>query len=1401
MNLTSQESASTLSMEEMLRYPMYYRRAGVRMPMQLMLPTLNSVSELELPMGSILHYLPDDESMYGIPQDDPILRNVERLIMVEHITTLADTRGNPIPIKLPPGQMMRQYHRKYRRTRPLLNFQSANGNPRTLIVENYSLLPHLSRYLNNYFKPFNKWWNLQATVWHRMGELARQSDRQQFLQCRLPRVLPTLPQLRRAEAGLTRQSLVPFNTPESMFLMQMWIWLGEKQTESVFTRCPPEAMQRVNLIFQEGDRWILFNMGKLLEWRKTEENKNGVIDPVNFQRRFLRMLMILMDIRLADVSDPESPTTSVPDQKTGTVDLSAPVKLPEMKDEGTVFSEPTPTLAPSEQPIKVKIQTDDGKTKSVTVLKGTTKDVLTDDMQNSDIDLADVDRQIEKDLEALSVIYDKFERAAEEGRIREAEIMNEVAGEMAPKVEYSPTPRSLEAGVTDRVNELADGGLMSAGEYRRFMAMAEAYKKLPNPYGNGETLAEAIKIDPKLLQIKTESVDNRPKIADIPTVIDKSMLGDSLKAFDQTYIKEVLPKDILAMVVNVQQAGIAVTNYQVETSEDAMTKMETHTVQLTPVQGKSSTISFMIPKVDTDGRLYVNGSTAILRKQRGDLPIRKVAFNKVALTSYYAKIYVSRSEKQVNNYAGWLTNKIAAIGMDGNGPIQHLMLANVFDSTVRVPSTYSTMAMRFRSFQIFQYSFLFDYHAREAVYGKERVANEEKNGMLVCGAAGPDLLVMDNAGTLYLADQKTDDVKPIGTFESLLGFDEEDRIPMEMIEVKVFSKLIPIGIILAYKLGFTALLKLLKAQYRVVNVGERVNLQSNEFAIRFENETYVFNRDNKLAMLVLSGFTGFEGFTRNYSSHLFDRQDIYLNLLESANLGIRYLREIDLMTDLFIDPITREILEDMQEPTTFIGLLLRASELLLTDWSPAETDMAFMRIKGYERIPGLIYGELAKSIRVLKSRGGIANAKIDLHPYAVWQAITQDSSVKLVEDSNPVNNVKEKEEVTYTGQGGRSDRSMVGRTRLFHENDLGVISEASKDSAQVAVTTYLSANPNFRTVRGVTNRFDESKDGVASLLSSSVLMAPAADRDDTKRSGFVSIQQSSGTFAKGYRPLPIRTGYEQVLASRTDDLFAAVAKSKGKVVAVNERSITVSLENGDTQVVQLGRRYGTVAALTLPHQLETHLKPGDEVEEGQVLAFNSRYFELDPLNKNRTVVWKAGCLLNVALLESADTLEDSCAISAKAAELSETETTEIRQLVVDFKDTIHGLVDPGTEVDVEDILCTIEDPVTAQSNMFDESSLDTLRLLAANTPRAKVKGVVEKIEVFYHGDIDDLSPSLMELAQESDRARKRLARDLKINYTSGRVNGALSIDGRNLSPDQAVIRVYITSKRAAQTGD
>jgi hypothetical protein len=272
------------------------------------------------------------------------------------------------------------------------------------------------------------------------------------------------------------------------------------------------------------------------------------------------------------------------------------------------------------------------------------------------------------------------------------------------------------------------------------------------------------------------------------------------------------------------------------------------------------------------------------------------------------------------------------------------------------------------------------------------------------------------------------------------------------------------------------------------------------------------------------------------------------------------------------------------------------------------------------------------------------------------------------------------------------------------------------------------------------------------------------------------------------------------LAHRTDDVFAIAADQEGTVTALNDRGMVVTYADGNTRSIQLGRRFGRGGGLMFPHQVTTPLVLNAPFKKGDILVYNERYFQPDVLTPGQ-VTWKAGLLVRTAIMETPDTLEDSSAISAEIANELETEVTYVRDIIVAFDQTVHSLVMEGSAVEIDSILCTIEDAVTAENNLFDEQSLDMLRLLAANTPRAKYKGVVERVEVLYHGEIDDMSSSLADIATASDRERKRHARALQQKALTGKVDSSTRIQGKPLPADNLLIRVYITGPVPAGVGD
>lgn len=1062
-------------------YNSYFFKYGIRKSAHLTSPPLPSIEFMDLPKESIFHFIPDSSLVIGPPSDEYLFRNITRQIMMSHITENGDTRGTPRHLTVAVNSLIKNYHNKNRRYRLMHSLESSVRDPSTLVVYNYGFIPNMYRYMRSFYSDYYKWWNIQAAVWKNIAAVSKECHRQQFLICGLPQILPSVSNLNQGSVGINQKTVKLFNSHESMFLLEIWKWLGEDRKSSVLSNVPVENMDKVNILFQESGRWFVLNLGLINKWRvatkeeleiNPEANTKGIL-PVQLQRRFLRLAMSLFQVRTVPVENATkaTATTTVVTQVVGT---------PELNKETGIVETKIQTQELPEETNETNDKTDTG-----------------DDVTHDD----DLDKRLNEELSELEVISNNH--FGDTDISDEANEIIDVVKDNEPEPIPILKPAPLEDGIKRVCDKLANIGMMSAAEHKKFSELAVSYKTLIAP-DKQSTLEQFIVVKPESVLIESS-----PKIVDTNTIVDKTMLSSSLHVFDRKYIKDVMQKDIVGSVMAIQNAGIAVTKYDVEHFNTVMGAYDEHTVKITPVTGAASTLKFRIPSVNEDGTYVSNSVKFSLRKMRGDNPIRKIAPDKVALTSYYGKVFVNRSSKKVNDYGHWIRNSIMVRGLDKeNTIITNLQPNNVFDNRFKCPRLYSVIATGFRGFTIspihnsetnglLSFDLSFDHTKREHLYGADVLAKFEKNGSLVIGVGLSEnarYLVMDKNSAIYYTDA-ADTLHELGEIEELLDL-EIEKAPIDFAELKVLGKAIPIGIILGYELGLDKLIKILGVNPRRVQAGSRVNLESHEYAIVFSDETLVFNKDSKEATIILAGFNEYHKTIRQYSVYEFDKPGVYLNVLENAGITVRYLRELDLLNQMFIDPITMELLVEMKEPTDFRGLLRRSCQLLLLDQHPDELDPAHMRIKGYERMSGAVYGELVRSIRAHNSFNGRSKTAIDLNPFAVWKSIMQDPSAAIVSDINPVNNLKEMEAVTFNGVGGRNSRSMTKHTRAYHENDMGIMSESTVDSGDVGINTYLCADPQFTSVRGMARKYKVGETGVTALLSTSALLAPGSDQDD-----------------------------------------------------------------------------------------------------------------------------------------------------------------------------------------------------------------------------------------------------------------------------------------------------------------
>lgn len=946
-----------------------------------------------------------------------------------------------------------------------------------------------------------------------------------------------------------------------------------------------------------------------------------------------------------------------------------------------------------------------------------------------------------------------------------------------------------------RIDRLARSGQISTKQQERLEKLLEQSKMIDNPYGEG-TLDEFRQISEDEVLID----DSETQLADRDGVFDPSLKRSTLQAFDSKYISKVLDKDIANAVKAIEASGVIVTDFQVEEKEDIANEYRQITLRIQPIDGQQSTVRLSIPKIREDGTFFTNGVKWRMRKQRVDKPIRKVSPYQVALNSYYGRIGILRSQKKTGDYEGWLTRSIIAKGIDKEDKkVTDLKHIDVFDNEIKVPRIYSALAKKMREFKTDTgYHFFFDYHQRTREFDSTLVEKVEAEGLTFIGTFKDKGVGIGEDNRVYILDSELIDA---GFIEDILDIDST-KAPIEFAEFSLYNSLMPIALIMGMHFGLMGLIEKLGASYRRVKKGSPMNLDVNEYPVRFADESMIFRRDEPIASLILSSFNRYHRSIYRYDIDAFERRDVYINILEENGFRIGIIREAELAFDLFVDPITKEILEKINEPLRFDDLLLRACELLQTDDHVHETDMRGMRIRGYERVAGQVYDQLVRSVRSYRARAPGTAAKIDVKPDEIWKRIHNDSSVIQVEEANPFHDLKEQESVTYQGTGGRSRQSMVKHTRMYHDSDRGVISESSPDSNAIGTNIFLSANPNFKDLRGDVAAMEEVEYQNSSMVSTSALLSPMSDRDDPKRVNFISIINSHVVPSPGYQVPPLRTGYEKMVTDRSKPPYCFTAKEPGRVLSVDSEHIKVEYDSGEQIGFELGRYMGEVGGSVFAHDITTRLSEGERFEVGDAIIYNSGFFEPDLLSQ-RDVILKQGMMCKTAIFERSHTFEDSSMISQRVASELSTKKVIKRDIWLDFSQNIYNLIEPGAKVDTESILCQIEDPVGGEQDTgsLDEKTLEFLRLMGTKSPAAKMEGVVDKIEIFYNGEIESMSESLGKVAKSIDN--KRIKRQKKAGLTGhpGKVDSNVRIDGEPVGENTAVIRVYISKDIGAGVGD
>ncbi len=293
------------------------------------------------------------------------------------------------------------------------------------------------------------------------------------------------------------------------------------------------------------------------------------------------------------------------------------------------------------------------------------------------------------------------------------------------------------------------------------------------------------------------------------------------------------------------------------------------------------------------------------------------------------------------------------------------------------------------------------------------------------------------------------------------------------------------------------------------------------------------------------------------------------------------------------------------------------------------------------------------------------------------------------------------------------------------------------------------------------------------------------------RINFISVQSSHVIPASGYHPPYVRTGFESVIAQRMNLPFAYCAREDGKVLKVTDKGVIVEYKSGEKVGLEIGRYFGRSEGSIFPFDIEANVSENQSVKKGDPIVYNTAFFEKDHWNPKQLVM-KHSLTAKTVLWETKQTHEDASSISKSLSQKLGTQVTYVRNFVTTFEQNIHHVVKPGQVLGPQDILMSIEDEITSGLGSFGEGSLETLKGLAKQSPRCNFHGTLDRIEVFYHGDKDQMSPSLRKLADFSDSYISEQAKATNKPKFTGEVSDDYRVDGTPLGLNKAEIRFYIT---------
>lgn len=568
--------------------------------------------------------------------------------------------------------------------------------------------------------------------------------------------------------------------------------------------------------------------------------------------------------------------------------------------------------------------------------------------------------------------------------------------------------------------------------------------------------------------------------------------------FEKEYNEKLFESDTTKILTQLNDLDLKVyvKDIKIEDSSDSLNYKDTYKVILEDENRVRHSLTFDVPKFVDDKYLYINGNKKIISKQLFTKPIAKTGPDEVQVCSNYNKIFINRYGQK---YSPKLEKfkKLISESMSGVKIVHGD--ASEINTRYKTVLEYDIISENLISIKTNHFELLFNQEDIQKRLGSYKLKEDD-----FCIGFYSD-------GKPIIMSYKTEkiDGRDIIDFIVMYGppslqnkFDELNISTKTFVysRASIMSKKIPLVILLAYCEGITKVLQ--KAEIKYYFTDKKPAKSDDIGIIQFEDGYLVYDRYPFENSLLLDGLTTIP--TKAYQYSQLDDKEIYIDMFGDIYGARNLANAFNTFYEFMIDPITKEILEELDYPTDFVSVLLVANKLLADNSYIMENNMNLYRVRSNEVVNALIHRELADAYANYRATANNTNpTKISIPKDAIIKKLLMINTVEEHSVLNPIYEIEKSHTISPRGLSGMNlEQSYTEDKRSYSDTMLGIIGMSTSPDGNVGVARKLTMEPNIKGARGFIDIQKDNKESLndVNLFTAAEMLTPmGASHDDAIR--------------------------------------------------------------------------------------------------------------------------------------------------------------------------------------------------------------------------------------------------------------------------------------------------------------